>query len=102
MQVRIKDGKVSVDINEKDSRKMNRQEIEDFLQWIYDEGINDGKPDTPKEIHIKKGIEIAADALLKALEETKGIGEQRREKIIGLFRKYTDQSINVQDGREAQ
>jgi deoxycytidylate deaminase len=96
MQVRIKDGIISVDYDGKErdrQQKMNRREIEEFLQSIYEEGVKDGKPDTPKEVHIRKGVEIAADAILKALEDTKGIGEKRRESIMDRFRKNADHGI---------
>ncbi len=92
--VKIKDGKV---ITSRDLyrafKKYDRGQFDTALQNIYDAGVEDGKPDFPEETHIQKGMSISADAVAKALEETKGIGEKRREQITQKFREYSQEAF---------
>ncbi len=94
MQVRIKSGKVETTREEyKAIKRLDRGDMVKFLQGIYEAGVEDGKPEIPEEMHVRKGMDIAADAVVKSLEETKGIGEKRREEVIRRFREYSQEGF---------
>ena len=46
--------------------------MEQALQAIYEKGKADGKPEVPEKVRIRQGVTLAADAVVHALEETKG------------------------------
>lgn len=91
MQVRIKEGRVAITRKEYGAiKRLDRQYMEKFLQAVYEAGKEDGKPEIPEEMRIRQGMSIAADAVVKALEDTKGIGERRREETVTKFREYSE------------
>lgn len=89
--VTIKDGKVITTRGiYRAFKKYDREQFDTLLQNIYEAGVEDGKPDLPEEAYIQKGMSLATDAAVQALEETKGIGEKRREQITHKFREYSE------------
>lgn len=101
--VNIKGGKVSTTRDMyKAAKRYDRAQFDTLLQNIYDAGVEDGKPDLPEEAYIQKGMSICSDAAVKALEETKGIGEKRRGQILQKFREYSQGSYERAKGEMAE
>ncbi len=73
MQIRVKEGRVYITReNYKGIKKYDRRQMEQALQAIYEKGKADGKPEVPEKVRIRQGVTLAADAVVHALEETKG------------------------------
>lgn len=62
----------------KDIKKYDRQQMEDFVKSIYVSGFNDGA-----EAGNKADFKIQ---LLQVLEQTKGVGDKTRDKILATYR----------------
>lgn len=94
MQIRVKEGRVYITReNYKGIKKYDRRQMEQALQAIYEKGKADGKPEVPEKVRIRQGVTLAADAVVHALEETKGIGEKRREEILQRFRDHANKKM---------
>lgn len=101
--VNIKDGKVSTTRDMyKAAKRYDRGQFDTLLQNVYLAGVEDGKPDLPEEAYIQRGMSICSDAAVKALEETKGIGEKRRGQVLQKFREYSQEIYERTKGETAE
>lgn len=92
--VKIKDGKtITSRETYKAFKKYDRGQFDQAIQSIYEAGVEDGKPEVSAEEHMKRGVSIASDAVVKSLEETKGIGEKRREQVLQKFQENLEERL---------
>lgn len=94
--MKCNNGKINTTRSEfKNVKKMDHQQLDAFLQRVYEKGS--GLANLEHERGILKGMEISKKEFFNAMQQVKGIGEKRRMEIMELYKKTIEEKVGEKD-----